>query len=65
MIYLRINEILKEKNKTKYWFIKNMEGGYQSLSNLMNNETKSIHFSTLEKICKILECEPSDILKIK
>ncbi len=64
MIYIRINEILKEKNKSKYWFVKNIEGGYQSLSNLMNNETTSIHFETLEKACQILECEPGNIIKI-
>ena len=60
MVYLRVNEILKEKNKTKYWFVKNMEGGYQSLSNLLNNETVSIHFSTLDKLCEILECTPGE-----
>lgn len=62
MIYVRVNEILKEKKKSKYWFIKNMEGGYQSLSHLMNNETVSIRFETLEKMCDILECEPGDII---
>ena len=62
MIYVRVNEILKEKKKSKYWFIKNMEGGYQSLSHLMNNETISIHFETLEKMCDILDCEPGDII---
>lgn len=62
MIYVRVNEILKEKNKSKYWFIKHMEGGYQSLSHLMNNETISIRFETLEKMCDILECEPGDII---
>lgn len=62
MIYVRINEILKEKKKTKYWFIKNMEGGYQSLSHLMDNTTTGIKFETLEKMCKILECEPGDII---
>lgn len=62
MIYVKINDILKQKGKSKYWFIKNMEGGYQSLSNLMNNETIAIRFSTLERICDILECEPGDIL---
>lgn len=65
MIHLRITEILKEKNKSKYWFIKNMEGGYQSLSNLMNNETISIHFETLERICNVLECEPGELFEIK
>jgi putative transcriptional regulator len=62
MIYVRINEILKEKKKTKYWFIKNMEGGYQSLSHLMDNTTTGIKFETLEKMCKILDCEPGDII---
>lgn len=62
MIYIRVTEILKEKKKSKYWFIKKMEGGYQSLSHLMDNETTDIHFDTLEKICDILECEPGDII---
>lgn len=25
MIYLRVKEILKQKKKSKYWFVKNME----------------------------------------
>nr|DAQ62399.1 MAG TPA: nonstructural protein [Caudoviricetes sp.] len=25
MVYFRINELLKKKKKSKYWFIKNME----------------------------------------
>ena len=62
MIYVRINEILKKKNKTKYWFIKNMEGGYQSLSHLMDNNTTGIKFETLDRMCKILDCEPGDII---
>lgn len=65
MIYVRINEILKEKNKSKYWFVKNMEGGYQSLSHLMDNKTSAIHFETIDKLCQILECEPGDIIKRK
>ena len=28
----------------------------------MDNETVSIHFSTLDRICEILECEPGDII---
>jgi hypothetical protein len=31
MVYVRINEILKEKKKSKYWFIKNMERWLSSL----------------------------------
>ena len=62
MVYLRVNEILKEKNKTKYWFINNMGGSYQSLSKLLDNETISIRFDTLDRICEVLDCEISDII---
>lgn len=65
MVYVKIKELLKKKGKTKYWLIQNTESGYQSLSKLINNETSSIHFDTLEKICNVLECDISDILEIK
>ena len=28
----------------------------------MNNETTSIHFDTLDRLCEILDCKPGDIL---
>ena len=33
-----------------------------NLSILKNNKAKAIRFSTLEEICRVLECQPSDIL---
>lgn len=65
LVYVRVKEILKEKKKTKYWFVKKMEGDYQALSHLIDNETTGIHFDTLEKLCNVLECEPGDILVLK
>lgn len=62
MVYFRIKELLKKNKKSKYWFIKNMEGGYQSLSHLMDNETKAIHFDTLEKMCDLFDCEIGEII---
>ena len=34
-----------------------------NLSILKNNKAKAIRFSTLEDICRVLECQPSDILE--
>lgn len=34
-----------------------------NLSILKNNKAKAIRFSTLEAICKALECQPGDILE--
>lgn len=34
-----------------------------NLSILKNNKAKAIRFSTLDAICKALQCQPSDILE--
>lgn len=34
-----------------------------NLSILKNNKAKAIRFSTLEAICKALNCQPGDILE--
>ena len=36
-----------------------------NLSILKNNRAKAVRFSTLEQICKILECQPADILEYR
>ena len=34
-----------------------------NLSILKNNKAKAIRFSTLEALCRILDCQPGDILE--
>lgn len=36
-----------------------------NLSILKNNKAKAIRFSTLEAICRELDCQPADILEYK
>ena len=36
-----------------------------NLSKLKNGKAKAIRLSTLEEICKALECQPGDILEYK
>jgi putative transcriptional regulator len=33
-----------------------------NLSILKNNKAKAVRFSTLEALCRVLECQPGDIL---
>lgn len=65
MVYLNIKELLKKQNKTKYWLVKNMESGYQTVSAMIDNKTKGIRFETIEKLCNLLECTPNDLFKFK
>ncbi|MBE6128214.1 MAG: helix-turn-helix transcriptional regulator [Erysipelotrichaceae bacterium] len=34
-----------------------------NLSILKNNKAKAIRFSTLEELCRVLDCQPGDILE--
>ena len=34
-----------------------------NLSILKNNKARAVRFSTLEKICEVLDCQPGDILQ--
>ncbi|MEN1760352.1 MULTISPECIES: helix-turn-helix domain-containing protein [Anoxynatronum] len=36
-----------------------------NISILKNGKAKAIRFSTLEEICKVLECQPGDILEYR
>ena len=36
-----------------------------NLSILKNNKAKAIRFSTLEAICRALDCQPADILEYR
>ncbi len=36
-----------------------------NLSSLKTGKVKAIRFSTLDAICKVLECQPGDILEYK
>lgn len=64
MIELRILEILTEKQLTKYWLTKHSGISYQNIVKMVNNETTSIHFENIEKLCRALNCTPNDIFKI-
>lgn len=61
MLSLRINEILKEQNKTPYWLGKKTGISQNNIGKICNGETSTIRFDTIEKICKALNCSINDI----
>lgn len=62
MIKVIIDDILKQKGKTRYWLAKQCNISQNNMAKICNNETNSIKFDTMEKICKVLECSPNDII---
>ena len=61
MLKLNIEQLLKEKGKTKYWLWKQTNLTYTNFDNLIKNRTKSIRYVNLEKLCIALECTPNDL----
>ena len=59
----RIEEILKEKGKTKYWLYIQLGLSYQNFSRLVKNQTKAIKLENLRALCDILECTPNDLFE--
>ena len=64
MVRLRVLDILKEQNHSKYWLYKQMELSYQNYNRMVQNETSSIKFENLEKLCSILNCSIGDLFEI-
>ena len=64
MVRLRVLDILKEQNHSKYWLYKQMELSYQNFNRKVQNETSSIKFENLEKLCSILNCSIGDLFEI-
>jgi putative transcriptional regulator len=65
VIVVDIEEVLKKRGRTIYWLAKKTGLTYLAVSNLCKLKTKGIEFSTLNLICKELECEPGEVLKYK
>ena len=63
MLKINIQDKLKEKNMNKNQFAKLMQIGYPAACALYDGNTSKISFDTLENICKVLDCPPSEILE--
>ncbi len=64
MLYFRIEELLKKKNKSKYWLCQNMNITSHNLNRVIRGETNSISFKYLEDLCKYLDCTLDELIHL-
>ena len=62
-IVLRLDRMMVERKMSLNELAERVGISNVNLSKIKNNKVNAIRFSTLEAICKALECEPGDILK--
>ena len=63
LVRLRVLEILSEQNHTKYWLFNQMNTSYTTFHKMINNQTKSIHYETLDKLSTVLGCSVGDLFE--
>lgn len=61
MINLDVMMAMRKKSLTE--LANEVDITLANLSILKNNKAKAIRFSTLESICKALDCQPGDIIQ--
>ncbi|TQD40486.1 helix-turn-helix domain-containing protein [Haloflavibacter putidus] len=64
-IYINLEELLNERQITSKDLAEEIGITTANLSILKTGKAKAVRFSTLEAICKALDCQPGDILKYK
>jgi putative transcriptional regulator len=62
-IIIRLDRILVERKMKLYELAETIGISNVNLSNLKTGKVRAIRFSTLDAICKALNCQPGDILE--
>ena len=65
VIIMNIQNLLDEKEKTRYWLVKEMQTTYKTVNKLCDNTLTGLQLETIEKLCDILECSPGDLFIMK
>lgn len=63
MIILNLDKVMKEKGVKLKELASKIELTEANLSNIKTGKISAIRFSTLNAICRELQCQPADILQ--
>ena len=62
-VRLRVLEILEEQGKSRYWLNQQLGMHYMSFKKMIEHDTDSIHFSTLENLSASLNVPVGDLFE--
>ena len=63
MIILRLDRVMADKKMSLNELAEKVGISNVNLSNLKTGKVRAIRFSTLDKICTVLNCQPADIIE--
>ena len=62
-IILRLDRVMADRKMSLNELAARVGISNVNLSNLKTGKVKAVRFSTLDKICEVLDCRPGDILE--
>lgn len=65
MIILRLDRVMADRKISLNELAEQVGISNVNLSNLKTGKVKAVRFSTLDAICRVLNCQPGDILEFK
>jgi len=65
MAKLRIDELLKQRGMTAYRLAMTAGLTHSTVSRLRHGQSTEIRLDVIEKLCEVLECEPSDLIQLE
>lgn len=65
MIILRLDRVMADRKMSLNELSDKVGISNVNLSNMKTGKIKAIRFSTLDAICRVLDCTPGDILEYK
>lgn len=63
MIIIRLDRVLADRKMQLNELAEKIGISNVNLSNLKTGKVKAVRFSTLNAICRVLKCQPGDILE--
>ena len=64
-IILRLDRVMADRKMSLNQLAREVGISNVNLSNIKTGKISAIRFSTLEAICRVLDCQPGDILEFK
>ena len=64
-IIVNLDEVLVQRKMRSKELAELIGISEQNLSLMKSGKVKGVRFETLSKICKVLECQPGDLLEFK
>ena len=65
MVHLNLKQLLKKNDKSPYWLVKGLNSNYTLINKMIENETVSIEYETIDKLLKLFNCTIDELFIVK